>query len=221
MALFPVRSAVSALLVRGEYQDWTFDDTLSLSAVTGVAGLRRSHTPLLSSEVEVGAVETRDARTGVRESRAAWTVGITGLARVLGLPLESRVRVGQGAALTGEARVSRSLSGVGLSAGWTRSLEADGGAFDVPAIRDFATVGFEDSLSSGTVVSVLGSYGRWRPRQAAGERIETFRASGSVARALGPWLSGRMTYSYLRQEPVSGEGFHRARADFALTALFR
>lgn len=219
--VYPGRSRRGAWLARGAYREWVLNDVRALSIVTGVAGFRRANTPLLTTEAEVGVVSERDGAGDTKDPGVAWAFGIEGFARALGLPLESRARVGRDVATTGRAEVRRSVAGVGMSVGWTRSLEAEGGHFAVPVTKDHATVGLDDSLAAGGVVSLEGSYGRTRPRDHGTDRVETFRVSGSVSHSLRPWLSGRATYSYLRQQETGGSRFHRGRAEIALTASFR
>jgi hypothetical protein len=219
--LYPARSSQGAWLARGAYREWTLNDVRALSSVTGTTGYRRAHTPLLRTEGEVGVVAERDADGNTQDPKPAWSFGIEGIARALGLPIESRLRAVHDLITGGEAELRRSVGGMGVSAGWKRSLEAEGGRFDVPVVKDYATVGLEDSLVADAVISVEGSYGRTRPREAGADQIEDYRAQGSVSRPFRPWLWGRATYSYLRQKDAAGSTSHRGRAEIVLTASLR
>jgi len=223
VTVFPFRSATHALQLRGGYQDWTIDDRRALRVVRGLGGYRREHTPWVSSQVEVGVAEIRDDRTGTTEHEVAWAAAVTGFARAMGLPFASRVRVASDVATTGSVELQRTLGGVSVEAKWERSVRAEGGAFTAPALRDFASIGIQDTLAAGVVVAVEGNYGRTRLLEGAEPRIETWRASGSLARPVRPWLTGRATYGYLRQVESSvaaTEQFHRGRVEFALNASF-
>ena len=109
------------------------------------------------------------------------------------------------------------MGGLRLSAGYSRTVETEGGRFSTPAIKEYASLGMENSRLP-FVLSVDGSYGRSRPRVGDGDTIDTLRATGGLSRALNPWLTGRAAYSYLLQRANGATEFHRNRAEVALTA---
>lgn len=216
--VFPLRTPQGAWLVRGVYQEWNVDDERALSTVTGMTGYRRRHAEHLSTEVQVGAVSERTPDEGTRDPQLAWSVGVEGLAAAVGLPLGSRLRVGRDIETTGRAELWRDVGGLALTAEYGRAIESEGGRFSTPAIKDYVSLGMENSRMPVTL-SVEGHYGRSRPRVGAGDTIETVRATGGLSRALNPWLSGRASYSYLLQRNDGATEFHRNRAEVALTAL--
>jgi hypothetical protein len=215
--IFPVRTPQGAWLVRGAYQEWNVEDERALSAVIGTTGYRRQHAEHLSSEIQVGAVSQRTPQEGTMDPELAWSVGVEGLAAAVGLPLGSRLRVGRDVETAGVAELWRDVGGLKLTAEYRRAIESEGGRFSTPAIKDFASLGMENSRLPFTL-SIEGAYGRSRPRVGEGETIETMRATGGLSRALNPWLTGRASYSYLLQRNDGATEFQRNRAELALTA---
>jgi hypothetical protein len=216
-SIFPLRTPQGAWVVTGRYQDWTVEDVRILSAATGMTGYRRYHSPTFSSEVQVGAVSLNDASNGFEDPRFAWSVGVNGLAAALGLPFDSRLRVGRDVATNARAEIWRDVGGLKITAGYSRTVEAEGGRFSTPQIRDYASVGMEDSRLP-VVLSLEGSYGRSKPREGGADPLEIVRAAGGLSRALRPWLTGHAGYSFLRQRDIGGSEFHRSRAEVSLTA---
>ena len=217
-SIYPLRTPQGAWLVTGRYQDWTVDRVRTLSAVTGLTGYRRYHTPTFSSEVQLGAVSLDDGTQGFGNPQFAWSLGVEGLAAALGLPFDSRLRVGRDVSTNGRAEIWRDVGGLKVTAGYSRTVEAEGGRFSTPAIRDYASLGMENSRLPVTL-TVDGSYGRSKPRAGDGRPLEIVRASGGLSRALRPWLTGRAGYSYLWQRDLGGgNDFHRNRAELSLTA---
>jgi len=214
--IYPLRTPQGAWLVTGRYQDWTVEQVRTLTAVTGLTGYRRYHSPTFSSEIEMGAVSLRTPADGTQDPQFAWSVGVDGLAGALGLPFDSKLRVGRDVTTNGRAELSRDVGGLKITAGYTRKVEALGGRFSTPAIHDYASVGMENSRLP-VVLTLEGSYGHSKPRE-GGDAIETMRASAGMSRALRPWLTGRAGYSFLRQRDLGGTEFRRGRAEVSLTA---
>lgn len=215
-SIYPLRTPQGAWVVTGRYQDWTVEDVRTLSAVTGMTGYRRYHSPTFSTEVQVGAVSLNQTN-GYEDARFAWSAEVNGLANALGLPLESKLRVGRDVTTNGRAEISRDVGGLKLSAAYSRAVEAEGGRFSTPEIRDYASVGMENSRLPVTL-TLEGSYGRAKPREGGAQSLEIMRATGGLSRALRPWLTGRAGYSFLRQRDIGGSDFHRSRAEVSLTA---
>lgn len=215
-SLYPLRTPQGAWVVTGKYQDWTVNTVRTLSALTGMTGYRRDHTPTFSSEVQVGVVSLNQT-AGFADPQFAWSVAVNGLAEALGLPLDSKVQVGRDVTTNGRAEISRDVGGLKLSAAYSRAVEAEGGRFSTPEIRDYASVGMENSRLPVTL-TLEGSYGRAKPREGNVAPLEIVRATGGLSRALRPWLAGRAGYSFLRQRDIGGSEFHRNRAEVSLTA---
>jgi hypothetical protein len=214
-SIYPLRTPQGAWVVTGKYQDWTVNSVRRLSALTGMTGYRRYHTPTVSTEVQLGAVSL-DQREGYENPQFAWSVAVNGLAGALGLPFESRVRVGRDISTNGRAEISRDVGGLKLSAAYSRAVEAEGGRFSTPEIHDYASLGMENSRLPVTL-TVEGSYGRARPREGGAAPLEIVRAAGGLSRALRPWMTARAGYSYLRQRDIGGSTSHRSRAEVSLT----
>ena len=85
------------------------------------------------------------------------------------------------------------------------------------AESDYASLGIENSRLPATL-SLLGSYGYSKPPEGQGDPLETWRGEAGLSRAMQPWLTGHIGYSYLWQREIGGADFHRSRAEVGLTA---
>jgi len=220
-AVFPMSAEHSHLLVRWTQKDLRLDNSRALRVGAATAGYHRDHTPVLSSELEIGLADSRDAQRGTERRDFAVFAGISGLGRAVGLPFDARAQIARDASTTGSAQLSRSGANTWLVARWERTLDARGGLFDEPTLRDL--VGFEvrDTIGGRTVAMLKGSYARTRPRVADGLRVEVRNASASLSRQLQPWLTAKAAYLYSRQTEIQGadpQDSERSRAELTLTA---
>ena len=220
-AVFPMSVEHSRLLVRWTQKDWWLDDSLALRVGAATAGYHRDHTAVFSSELEVGLADSRDEQHGSERRDFALYAGVSGLGRAMGLPFNARAQIAHDASTTGSAHLWRSGPGTRLEARWERTLDARGGRFDGPTLRDL--VGFEvrDTLGGRTVAILKGSYARTRSRVAGDLRVDVRNATASLTRQLQPWLSAKAVYLYSSQAEFQGadlQDFERSRAEFTLTA---
>ena len=216
-AIFPLRTPQGAWLMTGRYQDWTNDNVRTLAAATALTGYRRYHTPTVSSEVQLGATSRNRQSEGYESPEFAWTVAFEGLLGAMGLPFDSRLRVGHDIETVGSAELWRDVGGLKFTAEYSRSIQAEGGRFSTPTTRDYAALGMENSRLPVTL-SLQGSYGYSKPPEGQGNPLQTWRGEAGLSRAMQPWLTGRVGYSYLWQKDIGGADFHRSRAEVALTA---
>lgn len=218
LSVFPLRTQRGAWMMTGRYQDWTVNNSRVLAAATGLTGYRRYVTPTFSSELQVGVVSLDHDRTGYETPQLAWSVGVDGFAGALGLPFESHLRVERDVVTRGRAELSRDLAGLKMSAGYSRSVDAEGGPFSTTSLRDYGFVAIEDSRPAVVVVSLEGSYGHSRAREGDPRPLDVVRASGGLSRALNPWLTARTGYSFLQEREPDGLVSRRNRAEVSLTA---
>jgi hypothetical protein len=216
-AVYPLRTPQGAWLMTGRYQDWTTNNVRTLAAVSALTGYRRYHTPEVTSEVQLGVVSRNREAGGYENPELAWTVAFEGLLGAMGLPLGSRMRVSHEVQTTGSAELWHEVGGLKWTAEYSRSIQAEGGSFSTPTTRDYAALGIENSRLPVTL-TLRGSYGYSKPPAGFGDALQTWRGEAGLARAMQPWLTGRVGYSYLWQKDLGGADYHRSRAEVALTA---
>ena len=143
------------------------------------------------------------------------------MGRAMGLPFDARARIARDVSTTGMAELWRSGANTWMAARWERTLDARGGLFDEPTLRDLAGLEVRDTLGGRTVAMLKGSYARTRPRVGGGPRVDNRNASASLSRQLQPWLTARATYLYSLQTEIRDTGSQdstRSRAELTLTA---
>lgn len=220
-AVFPLRSEQGLWLIGWRGLRWTFRDQRALTASIVTVGLRRVHSDFWSSELELGGAAVADPANGTRSRRLAVVAGSTGFGRTLGLPFDARFRVAHDVTTTALAEVWREVVGTRLAGRWERTLDAEGGVFDRPTVRNLVAVVIKDTLSGIAILGVEGSYAHAATRREAGPRVGTFRAMVSAARDLWPWMTGRVAYSFVRQDRSEALGlpdYHRNRVEVSFTA---
>ncbi len=223
-AVFPMTIEHSRLLVRWKQKEWRLNHSQALRVAVATAGYRRDHSPVLSSEFEIGVADSRDALHGTQRRDLAVSAGISGVGRAVGLPFDARALIARDMSTTGSALLWRSVANTWLAARWERTLDAQGGLFDEPTLRDL--VGFEvrDTLGGRTVAILKGSFARTRSRVGDTLRVEDRNASASLSRQLQPWLTARVTYLYSRQtetRTAAPQDSRRSRAELSLTAALQ
>ena len=221
-ALFPFRTESNRWLVAGHREEWTVAGSNQLTTTTATVGLRREHTPTLSSHLEAGVA--RIDEYGVLRNDLALVAGLKGFGAALGLPFDARFEVRHDVSNSGLAEVWRSSPGKRIALRWEKALAATGGFFDEPTNHDFVTFEAQDTLGGRSIVSLEGSYRRDRPRSLPGERLETYRAAAAVSKDLQPWLRAQARYSLAQQHASTGIDaypFDRNRVELMLTAVYQ
>jgi len=220
-AAFPVSSEHSRLLARWTQKDWWLDHRHALRVGMATAGYHRDHSPVLSSELEIGLADSRDTQHGTQRRDFAISAGISGLGRAMGLPFDARAQIAHDVSTTGSAQLWRSGVNTWLAARWERTLDAQGGLFAEPTLHDLFGLELRDTLGGRTVATLKGSYARTRPLVGDDHRVEVRNASASLSRQLQPWLTAKAAYLYSRQTEIQGAGppsSERSRAELTLTA---
>lgn len=223
-ALFPMRSEQNRWLVGWRREEWTVAGRTELASSAATVGVRRHHTPFLSSELELGVARVADDRVGPAREELAVIAGLHGFGHALNLPFDARFRVRHDVTTTGMAEIWRPMAGARLALRWERSLHASGGVFDEPVHRDFVAFEAQDTLGARSILSLEGNYRRARPRSVAQNRLETWRASAVLSRDLRPWLRGRVRYSLAQQNASAGvavSDFDRNRLELSLSAVYQ
>lgn len=224
VALFPVRSEQSRFLVGVRREEWMVAGRSELATSSGTVGVRRHHTPFVTSELEVGVVRIADDLAGPPHDELAVAAALDGIGHALDLPFDLRFRVRRGVTTTGLAEVWRPMGGARVGLLWERSLHAAGGVFQEPTHRDLVTFGVQDTLGARSILSIEAGYRRARPRSAPQDLLETWRGSASLSRDMRPWLRGRVRYSLAQQNASTGvavSDFDRNRLELSLSAVYQ
>ena len=219
----PLRTATTSWLVRGGFRNWTLDDREALRVVRATSGYHRQHWEGFSTEAELGIAHWDNYQTGTHDTGPAWAATATGFARLVGLSLDSKLRVSHDLSTTGALDLGRDVNGMALNLHGARSLEAEGGVFASPVIKDFAAVSLADTIGGDWRGEIEISHAETRLRDGGGPRIETSRASLTVAHRIA-WVTAQTTLAYLRQVETEGpqvDRFRRGRVELALTAAFQ
>ena len=221
---FPYRSEQSMGLIGWRREQWRVQGDAELISSVATLGMRRQHTPGLSSELEVGVAHIVDELAASRRNDLALVAGMNGFGYALGLPFDARVRIEHDVATTGLAEIWRPMAGARIGLKWERTLETVGGVIHEVALRDFVTLGVQDTLGGRSIVSIEGSYRLASPRVNPDERLETWRGMASVTRDLRPWLRGRVRYSTAHQMgsgSLQTSDYDRERLEVSLTAVYQ
>jgi len=219
-----MRAEQNRWLIGWRREEWTVDGRTELASSVATVGVRRSHTPFLSSELELGIAHVADDLAGPAREELAVVAGLNGFGHALNLPFDARFRVRRDVTTTGLAEIWRPMAGARVTLRYERSLHANGGYLHEPTYRDFVTFEAQDTLGGRTIVSLEGSYRRVRPRSAVQDRLETYRAAAAFSRDLRPWLRSRVRYSFAQQDPSAGlavSDFHRNRLELSLSAVYQ
>lgn len=223
-ALFTMGSEQNRWLIGWRREEWTVAGRTELASSAATVGVRRRHTPYLSSELELGVARVGDDLVGPARGELAVVAGLNGFGHALDLPFDARFRVRRDVSTTGTAEIWRPMAGARIGLRWERSIHAGGGVFHEPTHRDFVAFEAQDTLGARSILSLEGSYRRARPRSLAQNRLETWRASAALSRDLRPWLRGRMRYSLAQQHASAGvpvSDFDRNRLELSLSAVYQ
>jgi len=223
-ALFPMRSEQNRWLIGWRREEWTVAGRTELASSAATIGVRRQHTPFLSSELELGTVHVADDLEGPGREELAVVAGLDGFGHALNLPFDARFRVRRDVSTTGVAEIWRPMAGARVGLRWERSMHAAGGVFQEPTHRDFVAFEAQDTLGGRSILSLEGNYRRARPRSLDQNRLETWRASAALSRDLRPWLRGRVRYSLAQQHASAGvavSDFDRNRLELSLSAVYQ
>lgn len=223
-ALFPMRTEQNRLLIGVRREEWMVAGRSELASSSATVGVRRHHTPFVTSELEVGVVRIADDLAGPPRDELAVAAALNGIGHALDLPFDLRFRVRRGVTTTGLAEVWRPMGGARVGLLWERSLHAAGGVFQEPTHRDLVTFDVQDTLGARSIFSIEAGYRRARPRSAPQDLLETWRASASLSRDMRPWLRGRVRYSLAQQNASAGvavSDFDRNRLELSLSAVYQ
>lgn len=223
-ALFAVRSEQNRGLIAFRRQEWTVAGRTELASSAATVGVRRHHTPYVSSELELGVAHVADDLEGPAREELAVVAGLNGLGHALNLPFDARFLVRRDVSTTGVAEIWRPMAGARIALRWERSMHAAGGVFHEPTHRDFVAFETQDTLGARSILSLEGNYRRARPRTLSQNRLETWRASAALSRDLRPWLRGRVRYSHAQQHASAGvvvSDFDRNRFELSLSAVYQ
>jgi hypothetical protein len=222
--LFPLRSEQHRWLIGWRRQEWTVGGRTELALSTATAGMRRNHTPFVSSELEAGVAIIADDLRGPAREELALLAGMNGLGHALNLPFDVRFRIRRDVTTSGEAEIWRPVGGARVALRWERAIHAGGGVSDEPTRRDFATFEVQDTLGARSILSIEGNYRRSRPRDLGSDLLETWRGAAAFSRDLRPWLRGRVSYSFAQQHASGGitaSDFDRNRLELTLSAVYQ
>jgi len=223
-ALFAMRSEQNLWLIGWRREEWTVAGRTELASSAATAGVRRHHTPFLSSELELGVARVADDLEGPAREGFAVVAGLNGFGHALNLPFDARFRVRRDVSTTGVAEIWRPMAGARIALRWERSMHAGGGVFHEPTHRDFVAFEAQDTLGARSILSLEGNYRRARPRTLAQNRLETWRGAATLSRDLRPWLRGRVRYSLAQQHASAGitvSDFDRNRLELSLSAVYQ
>ncbi len=223
-ALFTMRSEQNRWLIGWRREEWTVAGRTELASSAATVGVRRAHTPFVSSELELGVARVAADLAGPAREELAVVAGLNGLGHALNLPFDARFRVRRDVSTTGMAEIWRPMAGARVALRWERSMHAGGGVFHEPTHRDFVAFDAQDTLGARSILSFEGSYRRARPRSLAQNRLETWRAAATLSRDLRPWLRGRVRYSLAQQNASAGiavSDFDRNRLEMSLSAVYQ
>ena len=223
-ALFAVRSEQTRGLIGWRREEWTVAGRTELASSAATVGVRRQHTPFVSSELELGVIHVADDLEGPAREELAVVAGLTGLGHALNLPFDARVHVRRDVSTSGLAEIWRPMAGARIGLRWEWSTHAGGGVFHEPTHRDFVVFEAQDTLGARSILSLEGSYRRASPRTLDENRLETWRASGALTRDLRPWLRGRVRYSHAQQHASAAvlvSDFDRNRLELSLSAVYQ
>lgn len=222
--LFPFRSELTRWLIGFRREEWAVAGDVELTTSVGTVGMRRQHSPWLSSELEVGVARVADDLVGSPRQELAVVAGVNGFGRMLGLPFDARVRIERAVETTGLAEIWRPMAGARVGLKWERSLQSVGGAIAEVARRDFVTLSAQDTLGEHSIVSLEGSYRLASSRVGSGDQLETWRGMATVSRDLRSWLRGQVRYSTAQQSgsgAIAPSRFESSRVELSLTAVYQ
>lgn len=220
-ALLPVRSENTSLLVRWWQRDWWVDRSQALAMGVATAGFRRALAEGVTGEVAGGVSQTRDPQHGEDVRGAAWSAGITALGLGVGLPIDARAQVSRDAETTGNAQIWHSATNTWVALRWDRSIDADGGLFHEPTLRDYFAFDVRDTVGGRTIVALGASFARTDTRVGGKLQVENRNATASISRQMQPWLTATISYLYARQVETlapSAQDSRRSRAELSFTA---
>jgi len=219
-AAFPIRWPETDGVVGWHGRDERLNRTPVLSSNAVTLGIRRNHLETLTTELELGAAETREPARGTKSLDLAVVAGATAQRGTLRLPLDVRFRVLRDAATTGFVEASLPGSRSRLSARWERTLGAEGGVFRDPTLSQYLTFDVRDTLAGEYALSFEGSLGSTRVFDRPGPWLKTNRLWMEVARPIARWLTAGLEYSFVNQDATSevpSWAFRRSRVGLRLT----
>ena len=222
--LFPLNTRDNRVALAVRHRELRIRDLVSLEADYETAAYRRHHTETLWSEVEAGrvAIQFHDGSANEVKPAVAFRAGRTGGTERA--PTTLRLEVANDVATTFDADVSHSGAGRFADIELQTSVDADGGIYHVATLDRRASLAARDTLPTGQVIDVMGSFGRIRPLRGSNPKVDVWRASIGFSMPLGPYLSGRAGWDFLRQDAPVGQAaadFDRNRYSIALTSGLR
>ena len=222
-SVFPIRSQAGVVLAGYRSNRLELAGKNVLESRIGSVGWRRSHTPRLRSEAQIGVayVDYKDGKPEHRKLAGLVDVAAGGDPQV---SPNLHVRFAHDITTTMEAELSRDWSLVQASAKWERELDVEGGVYRDPTRTHRWTLGASDTLASGKILALEGSYGRTRPLRGDGTRVKVYRASATFTVPVLPWLNQETQYDFIQQgglDSRTGIDYRRSRIALSLTAVLR
>ncbi|MBI3607798.1 MAG: hypothetical protein HY207_07510 [Nitrospirae bacterium] len=222
-AFFPIRTREDTWLIGYRGRDLQVGDDTVLRSQIMTVGLRRSHSRLVSSELELGAALVDYPGGGPRHHRPVVVAAVKGPSEAPGVPMTGYLKIIHEEATTVEAEVTR-LSNVGrVSARWDSRLDAEGGSYLGPTLTHRVSIEGRKRWAGEVTGLLEADYGRTRPFQSEGKRTEVYRVSASLSAPVRSWLTGQIDYDHLRQAASGANSpldFHRNRLGVSLTAAW-
>ena len=221
-SLYPVNNGSNRLALEFRHQELEVGGAVSLLANFQTANYRRRHTQTTRTEIKVGRVQFEDIEQPGTQVNPA--VSFEYRAAGGDRPWEALFRIADDIATTFHGGVDYGFGGRALSVAYETTLDAQGGVYKVPTLTNQSVLGAADTLSSGQIFEVAGSYAQTRPLHGAEPKVDVWRASAVVWSPLGPYLTGRLGWDYMNQTAPSGgtaTEFDRNRYSLAVVAGLR
>ena len=208
--LYPINTRVTTVSFAARHRQLEVGDRLELEADYQTAAFKRQHRDNFWTEAEAGRVEIRFHDGSPNEVRPALAFRFARTAGAERTPTTLRFEIADDIATQLDAGISHDGGGRFGEVAWQTTVDADGGIYRVATLSRRVSLAARDTLASGQVIDAGGSFGRIRPVRDAGPRVDQWRAAIGFSTPVGPYLSGRAGWDFLRQDaPVGG-----ATADF-------
>ncbi len=217
--LFPVNTRSTRFALEARRSELEVGDGVALQAGYETASFRRQHSDNFWSELEAGRVEAR-FRDGTRKVHSAIAASFSRSSGGARTPVTLSVRVADDIATTVDAGLTGRGAGRSLGLRYETRLDADGGLYRVPTLSRRGTLDASDTLGGRLVIDANGSFARIRAFHGSGPGVDQWRAEAGISKPIGPWLTARVAYDFLRQDvplPGSDSKFDRSRYSIGFT----
>lgn len=218
-SILPIRHRQDAWLVSWRERDLQLESSTSIRSRMATLGYRRLLSPLVRSQIEIGAAET-DYLDGTHERAPAVSI-VLSAAREDFPAFTPSIHIWRDFATNVTAEAARGLGAGRLSLRWESVTDVEGGIFREPTHVHRLIFGAQDTVARATVFQLEASYGWIQPFHALGPQTQIIQASQWITRRMRPWLLGRSGISYQYQAGSGNESvplIRRVQWDVALTA---